>query len=99
MPAEGAAASPHLRGEMTTPASELAGDPGMRGTRIGDGALAVGAGEEAPGHEGERGQGGQRVVLLAGGEGEEAEDEAGPEKEGEGGLVGAGDPEIADHAA
>ena len=51
------------------------------------GVTAVGAGEQASGHEGERGQGGQRVVLLAGGEGEEAEDEAGPEEEGESGFV------------
>src|ERR1019366_5906594 len=79
MPAEDRFVSPHLRIEMW-------------GTRICDGALAVGAGEEASGHEGERGQRGQRVVLLAGGKGEEAEDEAGPEKQGEGGLVGAGTP-------
>src|ERR1035441_7279110 len=52
----------------------------------------VGACQQASGHEGERGEGGKGVVLLAGGEGEETEDEAGPEKEGEGGLVGAGTP-------
>ena len=48
---------------------------------------SFGAGEQTAGHQGERGQRGQGVVLLAGGDGEEAEDEAGPEEEGEGGLT------------
>ena len=52
--------------------------------RGGAGGVAVGAGEEATGHQRE---GGQRVVLLARGEGEEDEDEAGPEEEGEGGFA------------
>ena len=50
----------------------------------------VGAGEEAGGHEGEGWDGGEGVVLLAGGEGEEAEDEQGPEDEGASGFVVAG---------
>ena len=49
--------------------------------------LAVGAGEQAAGHQRERGQRGQRVVLLARGQGEEAEDEAGPEEKGESGFA------------
>ena len=51
---------------------------------------AVGAGEEAAGHEGERGEGGEAVVLLAAGEGEEAEDEQRPEEEGESRLRAGG---------
>jgi hypothetical protein len=47
----------------------------------------MGTRKQAAGHEGEGGEGGKGVVLLAGGEGEEAEDEGGPEEEGEGGFV------------
>ncbi len=42
--------------------------PGMTG-------LVVGTGEQAGGHQGERGQRGEAVVLLPAGEGEEAEDD------------------------
>ena len=51
---------------------------------------AFGAGEETAGHQSEGGERGEGVILLAGGQGEEAEDEAGPEEEGEGGLEGRG---------
>ena len=49
--------------------------------------VAVGGGEEAAYEEGEGGEGGEVVVLLAGGEGEEAEDDAGPEEAGESRLL------------
>ena len=74
MPAESAARSPHLRGEMW-------------GTQITRETLAVGAGEQTANHESEGRDRGQGVVLLARGEGEEYEDEAGPEEEGEGGFA------------
>ena len=45
--------------------------------------LRVGGGEQAADEESEGGEGGEGVVLLARGEGEEAEDEAGPEEESE----------------
>ena len=54
-------------------------------------AVDVGIGEEASYEEGESGEGGEVVVLLAGGEGEEAEDDAGPEEAGEGGFAAAVD--------
>ena len=40
--------------------------------------VGVGLGEESGGHEGKSGDGGEGVVLLAGGEGEEAKDEERP---------------------
>src|SRR5260370_28798598 len=77
------------------------GDEGGEGEQEeegpGEGALAgftgdgcVGAGEEACGHQSQGREGGETVVLLAAGEGEEAEDEEGPEEEGECGFVLAG---------
>ena len=58
--------------------------PGEGAARGGGGWVAVGAGEEATGHEGKGGGRREGVVLLARGEGEEEKDEAGPEEKGEG---------------
>ncbi len=49
--------------------------------------MGIGAGEQSGGHEGEGREGGEAVVLLAAGEGEEAEDDDGPEDEREGGFA------------
>ena len=54
------------------------------------GTIAIGTGEGAADEQGERGQCGKGVVLLPGGEGEEAEHEHDPETEREGGLAAAG---------
>ena len=52
--------------------------------------VGVGLGEESCGHEGESRDGGEGVVLLTGGEGEETEDEERPEQESQGRFVLAG---------
>ena len=75
-------------GEERAERDEQPAVPGERAARGGGGWVAVGAGEEAAGHQSEGGDRGEGVVLLARGEGEEDEDEAGPEEEGEGGLAG-----------
>ena len=84
MPAEGAAVGGRV--------GCVEGNAGRDGEVGESGAVSLGAGEETSGHEGEGGQCGEGVILLAGGEREEAEDEAGPEGEGEGGLLGAWTP-------
>ena len=70
------------------------GDQEVEGPLEGAGAggcaawdVGVGAGEQGGGHQGKCGERGEAVVLLAAGEGEEAEDDDSPEDEGEGGLV------------
>ena len=56
-------------------------------SRGGSRGSALGACEEASGHEGERGERREGVVLLAAGDGEEAEDDERPERKGEGGFA------------
>ena len=54
--------------------------------------MGVGEGQCCSCQEGEGGQSGERVVLLACGEGEEADDDGDPEDEGESGFVFGGEP-------
>jgi len=65
----------------------LVGGVGCGGVAVGE--AAIGGGEKGSDEQGERGKRWEVVVLLTRGEGEEAEDDAGPEEEGEGGFVGA----------
>ena len=59
-------------------------------------AAVVCDGEGCSDDEGERGESGEAVVLLAGGEGEEAEDDGDPEEEREGRLTVTPEAAIAD---
>src|ERR1035437_524655 len=90
--------NPHLRGEMLTPASKLAGDPEMWGTRGGAGFAGQEEGDDAKAGDEAAGAG---MIEVVGGDA--AEDERGgeqggdavlDEREGEG-LGGVGVAELA----